>query len=180
MLYLPLSLILSSFPSLPLSLPHSLFSSCPLLPSRALFSCSPSQSLSPSLPLSLSHPLPPSPFPLSLPLSLLLAPSLPPSADRLKGIAGAALQTGGELADNDIIAAVAEAAANQITADDDATVGERIGMLAGDVTAAVVDSGLIENEQALTVIEAVGDVVKEQAEMDPDASAGTRRHALTF
>jgi len=113
-------------------------------------------------------------------LSLPPAPLLPPSADRLKGIAGAALQTGGELADNDIIAAVADAAANQITADDDATVGERIGMLAGDVTAAVVDSGLIENEQALTVIKAVGDVVQEQAEMDPDASAGTRRHALTF
>ena len=79
-----------------------------------------------------------------------------------------------------MVGAVAEVAANQITADDDATVGERIGMLAGDVTAAVVDSGLIENEQALTVIEAVGDVVQEQAEMDPDASAGTRRHALTF
>ena len=79
-----------------------------------------------------------------------------------------------------MVGAVAEVAANQITADDDATVGERIGMLAGDVTTAVVDSGLIENEQALTVIEAVGDVVKEQAEMDPDASAGTRTHALTF
>ena len=46
-------------------------------------------------------------------------------------------------------------------------------MLAEDITAGVVDSGLIENEQALTVIEAAGDVVKEQAEMDPEeTSAG--------
>ena len=102
-----------------------------------------------------------------------------PSADRLKAVAGAALETAGELADNEIVAAVAEGAANQITADDDTTIGERIGMLAGDVTAGVVDSGLIENEEALTVIKAVGDIVQEQAEMDPDASAG-KRHLLTF
>ena len=86
------------------------------------------------------------------------------------------MKTAGELADNDIIAAVAEGAANQITADDDTTIGERIGMLAGDVTAGVADSGLIENEEALTVIKAVGDMVQEQAEMDPDASAGRRQY----
>ena len=133
---------------------------------------------------SLNHPssLPPSFLPpSSLPPSFLpcLLTSLCTSADRLKAVAGTALQTAGELADNDIIAAVAEGAANQITADDDTTLGERIGMLAGDVTAGVVDSGLIENEEALTVIKAVGDVVQEQAEMDPDTSAGrSHQHFL--
>ena len=112
----------------------------------------------------------------SLPSSL----SLPPSADRLKGIAGAIVQTGGELSDNAIVATVAEAAANQIKADDDATVGERIGMLAGDVTAGVVDSGLIENEQALTVIKAVGETVQEQAEMDPEETSAGRIHLPTL
>ena len=79
-----------------------------------------------------------------------------------------------------MVGAVAEIAANQITADDDATVGERIGMLAGDVTAGVVDSGLIENEQALTVIKAVGETVQEQAEMDPEETSAGRSHALTL
>ena len=109
----------------------------------------------------------------------LLLPS-PPSADRLKGIAGASVQAGGELADNDIVAAVAEGAANQITADDDATIGDRIGMLAEDTTAGVVDSGLIENEQTLTVIEAAGDVVKEQAEMDPEETSAGTQDTITF
>ena len=86
------------------------------------------------------------------------------------------MEGAGDITDNEVVGAVAKGAANQITADDDTTVGERIGMLAGDVTAGVVDSGLIENEEALTVIKAVGDVVQEQAEMDPDASAGRREY----
>ncbi len=98
-------------------------------------------------------------------LSLPPAPLLPPSADRLKGIAGAALQTGGELADNDIIAAVAEAAANQITADDDATVGERIGMLAEDITAGVTDAGLVS--------ESTGQVLKDVSEAITNAAETT-------
>ena len=124
-----------------------------------------------------SSPLPPSlSCPSSIPLSLLLslppsllslppAPLLPPSADRLKGIAGAALQTGGELADNDIIAAVADAAANQITADDDATVGERIGMLAEDITAGVTDAGLVS--------ESTGQVLKDVSEAITNAAETT-------
>ena len=98
------------------------------------------------------------------------------AGDRLKAGAGTALEGAGDITDNEVVGAVAKGAANQITADDDTTVGERIGMLAGDVTAGVVDSGLIENEEALTVIKAVGDVVQEQAEMDPDASAGRREY----
>ena len=96
------------------------------------------------------------------------------SEDRLKAGAGTALEGAGDITDNEIIGTVAEGAANQITADDDATLGERIGMLAEDATAGVVDSGLIENEQALTVIEAAGGVVKEQAEMDPEETSAGR------
>ena len=92
-----------------------------------------------------------------------MPPSLPPSADRLKGIAGAIVQTGGELADNDVVATVAEAVANQITADDDATVGERIGMLAGDVTAGVTDAGLM-NGSAGQVLKVVSEAVTDAAE----------------
>ena len=110
-------------------------------------------------------------------ISTLCLPLLYPcywcSEDRLKAGAGTALEGAGDVTDNEVVGTVAEGAANQITADDDATIGDRIGMLAEDITAGVVDSGLIENEQALTVIEAAGDVVKEQAEMDPEeTSAG--------
>ena len=97
-----------------------------------------------------------------LPPSPLLLPSSP-SADRLKGIAGTAVQTGGELADNDIAATVTEGAANQITADDDATVGERIGMLAEDASAGVTDAGLV-NESTGKVLEDVSEAVTQAAE----------------
>ena len=40
---------------------------------------------------------------------------------------------------------MAEGTANQITADSDATVGERIGMLAEDITAGVIDAGLVND-----------------------------------
>ena len=53
-------------------------------------------------------------------------------------------------------------------------------MLAKDATTVVADSGLVENEQALTVIKAAGDVVKEQAEMDPEKTSAGTQDTITF
>lgn len=84
--------------------------------------------------------------------------SLP--ADRFKAGAGTAVETAGELTGNDTVAAVAGAAANQITADGDAPIEERLAMLAGDATGFAGDSGLLGDDlgqMATTIGEVIGD-----------------------
>ena len=58
---------------------------------------------------------------------------------------------------------MAEGTANQITADSDATVGERIGMLAEDITAGVIDAGLV-NDTTGQVLKDVSETVTNTAE----------------
>ena len=56
------------------------------------------------------------------------------------------IETADELTGDDTVAAVTGGAANQIKADDDASIEERLAMLAGDVAGAVGDSGLLGDE----------------------------------
>ena len=69
------------------------------------------------------------------------------------------METAGELAGDDTAAAVTGAAANQIKADDDAPIEERLAMLVGDATGAISDSGLLGAEMG-QIVTTVGEVMK--------------------
>jgi len=73
------------------------------------------------------------------------------------------VETAGELTGNDTVAAVAGAAANQIKADDDAPLEERLAMLGGDAAGAVGSSGLLGDVMG-EVVTNVGEVITDNAE----------------
>ena len=95
------------------------------------------------------------------------------SEDRFKAGAGTAVETAGELTGDDTAAAVTGAVANQIKADDDAPIEERLAMLAGDATGAVGDSGVLGDEMG-QIVTTVGEVVGDHAEDIGKAAAKMR------
>ena len=95
------------------------------------------------------------------------------SEDRFKAVAGTAVETAGKLTGDDTVVAVTEVAANQIKADDDAPIEERLAMLAGDAAGAVGDSGLLGEEMG-QIVTTVGKVVGDNAK-DIGEAAGKMR-----
>ena len=83
--------------------------------------------------------------------------------DRFKAGAGTAVETGGELTGDETVGAVAGAAANQITADGDAPIEERLAMLGGDAVSAADDSGLLGDVMG-QIASNVGEVIADNAE----------------
>ena len=57
-------------------------------------------------------------------------------------------------------------------------IARMFGQLLGKGTQALAESGLVENEQANTVIGAAGATVQEQAEMDPTETSASKSMAL--
>ena len=83
------------------------------------------------------------------------------------------METAGELTGDDTAAAVTGAVANQIKADDDAPIEERLAMLAGDAAGAVGDSGVLGDEMG-QIVTTVGEVIGDHAEDIGEAAAKMR------
>ena len=81
------------------------------------------------------------------------------------------MEAAGELTEYDKVATVAKVAANQIKADDDAPIEERLVRLAGDATKAAGDSGLL-GDKVGPIATIVGKVVGDNAK---DIGEGTAK-----